>query len=193
MTDREKKLLIIAIILLIGLFGTKYFVLPTMGKLASIREDIQRAEYELEKTKLQLMSLDRYYNRLAEIKRENRFYEGFFYHGDPAAVRLEVLEFIDDLVRTLELGIESKEFFIEKQSRDNWNDQPEDGLYRLLYQAQIRGSYEQILSLLEALDGHEKYYSIGQLDIRKSADNTYLLVSIIIETYCIDAEEEKQL
>ena len=193
MTDREKKLLIIAIIILIGLFGTKYFILPAMDKISSTREDIQTTEYQLEKTKLQLKSLDRYYNRLAEINRENSFYENLFYHGDPAAVRLEVLQFLDDLSRELGLTIENKEFFIEKQGSNYWNNQPEDGLYRLLYQAQIRGSYEQLLSLLEVIDNYERYYSIRQLDIRKSSDNTYLLVSLIIETYCINAEKGENI
>lgn len=224
MTKREKKLLIIAIIIIISLFGTKEIILPTVERISHINEELQESEHQLEIIELELSSFNKYQNKLTNINLENSLYESFFYKGDPINVRLEILEFLNGIIKELDLAIESIEFTIERimedknifpdrqfldsfsladsvqssstQYGDLQNTQVDknldNGLYELLYRAQIRGSYQQLLSLLETVTDYEKYYGIRQVDIKRSSDNSQLAVLLLIESYCIKTAKDNQ-
>src|SRR5690554_7918777 len=99
MTKREKRLLIAAIIIIISLFGTKEIILPLIEKASYINEELVESEYQLERIKLLLESFDKYQNKFTELDKENSLYESFFYSGDPVNVRLDVLDFLDGLIK----------------------------------------------------------------------------------------------
>ena len=211
MNKREKILLIIAIIVLIALFGVKRVLLPTIDRFYTVIKELDESVFELEEAKLQLMSIDKYIKTLEEVNSENQQLEQFFYKGDSSDLRLEVLKFLDERINELGLSFESKELIIDRgsqdiefngsntyqptQDEDKQLDQGEKFVVKnpvkFIYRTQLKGSYEQLLSLLEDISTYHKYYSVSQLDIKASADESQLSVFIVIESYCIEGDKDE--
>ncbi|MFP4016676.1 MAG: hypothetical protein ACLFUI_06555 [Halanaerobiales bacterium] len=217
MTRREKILLVFAVVLISLLFGVKMIFLPLLDSYFAFNKEYSDIEYQLEKVRLQLKSTDKYMEQLNEVSKEGRLLEEYFYQGDPAEIRLEILNYLDGRIREWGLVAESKELFIERteypgQHPGNTQEldyefeeimevsQIESGLQeieqlvelrepvKLSYRAQIKGDYQQLLSLIEDITTYHKYYSIRQLDLKLSSDQSQLAVFIVIESYCIEGD-----
>lgn len=210
MNKREKILLVIAVIVIAASFGIKRVILPTIDRFYTVTEEFDESVFKLKEAKLQLMSTDKYIKRLEEVNIENKLLEQYFYIGDPTEVRLKVLKFLDGEIKELGLVVENKELIIERKRENNAfndldkykssrnNNQLNQGeVYtvkipiKLTYRIQLKGSYQQLLSLLEDISTYHKYYSIGQLDIKTVNAENQLDVFIVIESYCIEGDKDE--
>lgn len=217
MSRREKVLLIFAIVIIILLFAGRMVFLPLLDSYFAFNKEYENLEHQLEKSRLQLRSMDNYIEKLTEVNQKRRILEEYFYQGDPSDIRLEVLNFLDSRIREKDIDIVSKEFFIERSSQDGpgnvsySEDEPGYSIgyseenygldkfvqvkeasqpVKLIYRAQIKGDYQQLLSLLEEISSYHKYYSINQLDIKSTSDRSQLAALVVIESYCIEGDND---
>ncbi len=215
MTKREKIMLIVAIIILIFLFALKSVIIPTIDGYYAITEEYDETVYELEKNKLQLKNINKYAHTVEKINSEIKLLEQIFYKGNMSDIRIEVLKYLDGQIKDHGLDIESKEFNIEQLSQSKVNndlvaydtnqygstqyerydvDRRQRGQQiivkpiKMTYRAQIRGSYQQVLSFLEGLASYHKFYTVSQLDIKVGSDDEQLAVFVVIESYCKEGD-----
>lgn len=197
MSRREKKMLIIGLVILLVILCIKYLFAPAGDKFKEIVGETSEISFELEKSHLQITSIQRNIKRFEDLFIECKSLENLFYIGASSDLRLEIVNYLDEEIIKSGLVIESKEFTMERveQNESFIEDILENNLLtipiRFTYQAQLNGGYYEFLTFMESLENHYKYCSISQLDIRSSSDKSKLDIFLVINSYCIEGGKDE--
>lgn len=201
MSKREKKLLLIGILIIALTVSIRFYILPTYDKYIETKEELKASEHQLQHNQLQLQSAERYINYLESLERELEAKEKFFYHGNMEKSRLQIIRYIDGLIDTMGLKITSKElssneFDMEDISSNNNlqsglsnvnnNDSVEEfKIRRFNNRLNLEGSTEELLAFFESINQYDKFYQIRQMEIKRNYEQDKLAAFILIESYAI--------
>ena len=168
MSRREKNLLIAALIIIFILLARKYLFSTGPVNFSRIIKEINELESELEICRKELQGMIDLVEEFEDYYSKNKKLERLFYSGEPADLKLEIINYLDSEITASGLLIESKEFFVERVS-ENIADNTEKKYLKIpvkiSYQAHVKGGYQELLTFMENLEKSSKYYSIGQLEI----------------------------
>ena len=182
LNKREKRLLLLALIIILPLLLGRYLILPYRQKGTTLQEKLVQTRQQLTLNSLIARDFQKYRRLLANKKAELDDLSANFYRGEAGQVRLEVIKQLDRELKKNALAVKSKELeLIERGEGD---------LTRIRYQAELEGELRAVLNFLTELNQYQKYYRVQQLEIKGGDNYSRLAVLIIIEVISIEGDND---
>ncbi len=174
LSKREKMLLIIAI-LIIGIGSIiMWVIIPLRDNYNQLNNQKNELEMELERINLVLLDTEKNINRLQSEKLKMINIKSLFYNSSSENFRYQVSNKIDNYIKNSGLELRNKQIGLQTINNN-------ENLNKLIYQANLEGDMEQILSFLQDLNNSDRLLRTGQLELRRGDSGENLLIHISVE------------
>jgi hypothetical protein len=182
LSKREKSLLILAVIVIVGVSLGKFVIQPGLNRYLAIQSEIKESEHELHKSYLIIRDKEKYESMLEKASLELEMVKNAFYQNEITKVKLELMEEVDRLILENGLAIKSKEVRVEN---------PEKEPVSISYRASLSGKTANLVDFLESLILQDKLYQLRELEIKSGRDENRLNIYLVIETYCMGGKDNE--
>ncbi|HBK67961.1 MAG TPA: hypothetical protein DEB05_04330 [Firmicutes bacterium] len=172
LNKRETRLLCLALLLIVGVLLFKWVIRPLNNRLQKVNTELLIIEQEIAKDRLLLQGSNHYLEALAGLKTTKAQIEPFIYQGEGNQVQLEILSFLDSLLKTCNLVVRNKDFKVEKLTNRK--------LSRSVAKLTLVGEMENLLLFLEELEKSDKFLIVKELNLSRAGAGEGLSISIKI-------------
>ncbi len=176
LSKREKRLLILAFIIIVGVSVIKFVIQPGFNHYLVLQSRAAEGEFELQKSNLIIRDKDKYRNLLEDTNSELKQIKSLFYQKEILEAKLEFMEDVDKLIIESGLKIKSKEVRV---------DHPESLPVVISYCLNLTGTTINLVDFLESFNAMDGYYRICEMNLKSSSSDDRLSIYLVIETYCI--------
>ncbi|HLV10241.1 MAG TPA: hypothetical protein VKY40_08535 [Halanaerobiales bacterium] len=187
LSKREKRLLILAVLIILGVSLYKFALQPGLEHYQGLGEELAEQEHELLKAGLIITDREKYEGMLAETVSGLQLLEKVFYRSEINEVKLRLMEELDKLFEEKGLVVTSKEVF----SGNPGEETAEEDLFRISYRVSLVGGTAELVDFLESILKKEKYYQVQELEIKNDGNDRRLTVYMVIETYSVGGREDE--
>lgn len=186
LNNREKKLLIFAVVFIAGFSLYSYVLGPAYEKYQEVKERVGELEHDLQVERMELQGREKYQRELAMINRKIDTMESSFYDRDIREARLDFITVVDGGLRDNNLRVQNKEITMIPPGE-------EEKLTRLEYRLSFEGGLLDILRFLNKVTLGEKLYRVRELEIQAAQDEEDLSVYATIQAYCEEGENNEEI
>lgn len=177
LSKRERKLLILSIVIIITVSLFKWVILPYRTERDFINFRIQEQESILKRSKELINDGKEAKIRLAEKKNNLELLNTLVFQKEDSKLQLQVMDIIDQYLKEANLRFLTKDLQLEKV----------EGLSRHYFRLNLEGELSSLVSFLDKLEKEEKIYIVEQLDLRQTNIVNNLSIFIVIKV--INREE----
>ncbi|TDX53275.1 hypothetical protein [Orenia marismortui] len=189
LNKRERRMLIIALIIIGGGSLLKWILIPIWNDYQSIDTKLSLTENKLKKGRFILRDAEKYNNKLKSIKGELAALNKTYFHGQKAKIKLQVLKIIDQYLKESSLKIKDKSVNLEGLTKYDLSYSelsPEEKtiikeLSMINYKLKLEGSLKNLILFLSKLTENEKLLSVDYLDINADAKESQLSIELTIK------------
>lgn len=173
LNKREKFLLILAIVIIIGVSTTKLVIIPLWTGYQGLNSKLSTREHQWKKSKLTLKSGKRLKGNLEEIKGELIAINSLFFNKELDKVKLEVLNTLDSYIKSSNLELKNKDLELDHDSETN--------LSKVVCRLALKGELTELIKFLERLNQTKRLYMVENLDLSGGENTTQLSISMIVK------------
>lgn len=185
LTDKEKNLLAILFILLVGFLAYNFILLPQDAKLASLRERRLEEEDKINEMNLSLMKEKDYLKEWQDLREEKDLITSKYF---PSLDQSQIVYLLSDLLENEEVEINDISF-----SRPDLEEVEDKFISSMDITIPYLGSYDGILNVLKAIEKSPRKFLVENLSMAKTSGD--LNGNMNLRVYSLDglAETDKDI
>ena len=160
LTNREVRLLILAVIIVGGGSLLKWGIIPMAQQYQALNQKIDAKEEQWQKQQRLLQRKDNYKQTLAQTKGEAKELNSLIFTGEPNQTQLKALEILDKQLKKSGLQLDSKSVRVIEKENVNYKV--------IVYDFSLKGYFNQLIKFLNNVNRQQQLLIINKLQLRRT-------------------------
>ncbi|MGM0369782.1 MAG: hypothetical protein ACQEP9_05140 [Bacillota bacterium] len=175
LTNRELKLLILAIVIVGGGSLLKWGIVPLANDYQALDKELKTKETEWINNKKLLENSLKYKKTFQQTKGELEQLNSLIFQNDINQAQLKGLNILTAKIKKSALEVKHKNIRVETK--------PEKDYSLLVYDFSVSGSFQQLIDLLVAINQADRLFMVEQLQLAKNTtESGKLQIDLMIKT-----------
>lgn len=180
LNSRERKLLILAVIIIGGGSLLKWVILPGVDAYQNLQAQLQTAEHNWQRKQMLLDRSQKYKQQLATKQGKLQAVKKLLFGGNLNQARLRALNILEEQIKSSGLQVNNKSIEVTEKKEQN---------YRLInYNLTLFGRYNQLIKFLQGIRQKKKHFITNKLRINGERNRRNVKLRINISLTIINSK-----